>query len=187
MFWQVAKPILFDLLVAIIFAAVFFASSNIYLATAIGIAIGIAQFAYQKLHAHPIGPLQWLSLCIVVIFGPTTIVTHNPHFIMLKPTIIDAVVGAVMVSRSWMAPYLPPIVKQHVSEKTITRASYAWAAVMFGFALLNLIVAFSVSPKLWALYATFVPTAVIVALFVVQYFLFQALAFAFACDQPGIV
>jgi intracellular septation protein A len=175
MFLQVAKPILFDLLVAIIFAAVLFASGNIFLATGIGIAIGIAQFAYQRLRAHAIGPLQWLSLGIVIVFGTTTIITHNPHFIMLKPTIIDLSVGVVMLSRSWMEPYLPAIVKEHVSDKTITRTSYGWAAVMFAFALTNVIIAFNFNPKIWALYATFVPTAVIVTLFVVQYLLFQAL------------
>jgi intracellular septation protein A len=175
MFLQVAKPILFDLLVAIIFAGVLFATNNIYLATLLGIAIGVAQFAFQKMRAHAIGPLQWLSLGIVVIFGTTTIITHNPHFIMLKPTIIDFAVGTVFATRHWMEPYLPVIVKEHVSERTISRASFGWAVVMFSFAFANVIVAFAFSPKIWVLYATFVPSAVIVLLFVVQYLAFQAL------------
>jgi intracellular septation protein A len=185
MFLQVVKPILFDLLVAIIFASVLVATHNIYLATGVGIAIGIVQFAYQKMRARKIGPLQWLSLGIVLVFGTTTIVTHVPYFIMLKPSIIDAAVGVVFVTRHWMEPYLPPIVKAHVSEKTIRRASRAWAAVMFLFAFLNVIVAFKVRQEIWALYAAIVPTAIISLLFVVQYVMFQALVRRNLRDNPA--
>ncbi len=47
---------------------------------------------------------------------------------------------------------------------------------MLGFAAVNVAVAFLFDFSAWALYATFVPTGIIIVLFFVQYAVFQSLA-----------
>ncbi len=47
---------------------------------------------------------------------------------------------------------------------------------MVGFAIVNVLVAFLTDFAVWALYATFVPTLIIVVLFFVQYSVFKRLS-----------
>ncbi|MBV8976774.1 MAG: septation protein IspZ [Alphaproteobacteria bacterium] len=182
---QVARPILLDLLAAIAFAAVFFVGKyllklsglhSVYAAAAAGMSIGLAQLLAKKWSREPIGPLQWLSLGVVVALGTMTIALHNEHFIKLKPTVIDLAVGLFMATRDWMTPYLPQDVRAVIPRRTIMLAEKLWAAVMIFFAAANVAVAFVADFSLWALYATFVPTTIIVGLFFVQYAAFRSLA-----------
>lgn len=182
---QVAKPIVLDLLAAIAFASVFFIAKNafavsglhsVYIATAAGIAIGIVQFLHKKIVREPIGPLQWLSLGVVLALGTMTIALHNEHFIKLKPTVIDLAVGLFMATRDWMTPYLPAEARANIPRRTVFFAEKLWAAIMIFFAAANVAIAFLADFATWALYATFVPTTIIVALFFVQYSVFQRLS-----------
>lgn len=182
---QVAKPIVLDLLAAIAFAATFFVAKNgfhfpglvsVYVATGMGVGIGLVQLAAKMISRAPIGPLQWLSLGVVVALGTMTIALHDEHFIKLKPTVIDLAAGIFMATRDWMTPYLPAEVHANVPRRTIFLAEKAWAGVMIFFAAANVAVAFLFDFAAWALYATFVPTAIIVALFFAQYAAFRSLA-----------
>jgi intracellular septation protein len=182
---QVAKPIVLDLLAAIGFAAVFFIARGgfhlqgllaVYCAAAAGIAIGLVQLAAKKLAKETVAPLQWLSLGVVVTLGLMTIALHNEHYIKLKPTVIDLAVGIFMATRDWMTPYLPADVRQTISPRIIKNAEFGWAGVMIFFALLNVAFAFWADFAVWAIYATFVPTCIIIALFFVQYIVFKRIA-----------
>jgi intracellular septation protein len=182
---QVAKPIVLDLLAAITFAAAFFIAKrgfdisglhSVYIATVVGIGTGFAQLIHKKAIREAIGPLQWLSLIVVLILGLMTIGLHDEHYIKLKPSVIDFSVGLFMATRDWMTPYIPAEVRQYLSEKLIFRAEKLWAVLMFGFSAANVAVAFLADFATWALYATFVPTLIIVALFFVQYFVFKRLS-----------
>jgi intracellular septation protein len=182
---QVAKPIVMDLLAAIAFAAAFFVAKNalhidglhsVYIATLTGITIGAVQFVAKKVMREPIGPLHWLSLGVVFALGMMTIALHDEHFIKLKPTVIDLAVGVFMALDDWMTPYLPPEIKANVPRRTIFLAEKSWAAILIAFAAINVAVAFLFDFGTWALYATFVPTTIIVILFFVQYTVFRRLA-----------
>jgi intracellular septation protein len=172
-FLRALVPILRDLLSTLVFVGLFWFTGNIYLATAFGIGLGISQTLWMRLRRHPVGALQWISLMLITIFGTTTILTHNPHFIMVKPTLVWLSVGAMMLRRDWMAPYLPPIVTENLDDHLIVRAGYAWAALMFVLAVLNLIVAFATTPKFWSIYALVGPAVAQIALLGALYFVFR--------------
>jgi len=182
---QVAKPIVLDLLAAITFAAAFFIAKrvfdvsglhSVYIATVVGIATGFAQLVLKKVTREEIGPLQWLSLGVVVILGLMTIALHDEHYIKLKPSVIDLSVGIFMATRDWMTPYIPADTRRYLDARTVFRAEKLWAALMVGFAVVNVLVAFLADFAVWALYATFVPTLIIIALFFVQYVVFKRLS-----------
>ena len=172
-FLRALVPILRDLLSTLVFVGLFWFSGNIYVATAFGICLGISQALWMRFRQHPIGALQWISLMLITIFGTTTILTHNPHFIMVKPTLVWLSVGGMMLRRDWMAPYLPPIVTENLDDHLIVRAGYAWAALMFVLAVLNLIVAFATTPKFWSIYALVGPAVAQVALLGALYVKFR--------------
>ncbi len=168
-------PILRDLLSTFLFVSLFLATGNIFLATGFGIALGVTQTIWKKFKNYPIGPLQWLSLVLITVFGATTIITHNPHFIMIKPTLLWLALGAVTLRRDWMAPYLPPIITDNLEDPLIIRAGYAWATLMFVLAAMNLVVAFTMSQRFWAVYAVVVPDISLLVLFAAQYLMFRKL------------
>ncbi|MBU6296917.1 MAG: septation protein IspZ [Alphaproteobacteria bacterium] len=167
------KPLLRDLLSTLVFVGLLWTTGDIYWATGVGIALGIGQTLWYMHRGHAIGPLQWLSLVLVTVLGMTTILTANPHFIMVKPTIIALAIGAMMLRRDWMAPYLPPIVTENLDDREIVRAGYAWAALMFVLAVLNLLFAFLTSQLIWSWYLAVVPPLSYVGLLAVQYLMFR--------------
>ena len=181
---QVAKPIVLDLMAAIAFAATFFVVKNgfhasglhsVYAATGAGIGIGLIQLAAKKIGREDVGPLQWLSLGVVMALGAMTVFFHDEHFIKLKPSFIDGAVGLFMATRDWMTPYLPEDARTHIPRRTIFLAEKLWAALMIGFALVNAVVAFLFDFAVWVTYSTFVPTGIIVVLFFLQYAWFRTL------------
>ena len=172
-FLRAVKPIFRDLLSTILFVSLFWLTDNIFWATGFGIAFGIAQTLWMRLTGRPIGPLQWVSLVLVTVFGMTTIIKHDPFYIMMKPTMVWLAVGAVMLRRDWMAPYLPPIVTDNLDDRLIVRAGYAWALLMFVLAVMNLVVAFTMTAKFWSVYALLAPAIAQLALLTAQYFMFR--------------
>ena len=170
-------PIVRDLLGTFVFVALFF-TTNIYIATAAGVSLVVAQTVYMHLKRHPIGALQWLSLILISMFGGATILLHSPYFIMVKPSLLWLALGGVMLRRDWMAPYLPPIVTENLDDHLIVKAGYAYATLMFVLAAANLGVVSLVwlgicSAKFWAVYALLAPPAAQALLLTVFYFRFR--------------
>ena len=135
--WQ----LLSDFLSAILFLVVYAVSGSLFVAAAVAVAAGLAQFARLRLTQHPIEPMQWMSLGLVVVLGGATMLTQSPRFMMIKPTIVHFAVATVMLRRGWMLRYLPEIVLRSVPEPTIVAAGYAWAGLLALLGLANLFIA----------------------------------------------
>jgi intracellular septation protein A len=162
-FLAALKPILLDLAATIFFLAVFWATGNIFIATAAGIGAGVARVAWLKFRGRAITPLQWLGLGLVVVFGGTTLLTHNPRFVMMKPTLVFFAVAAVMLTTDWLRPYLPKNIAEHVSDAHVTLIARLWGALVLLLGVANFAAALLLEPRLWALYAAAVPTALQIA------------------------
>ncbi|MGA3399904.1 MAG: septation protein IspZ [Acetobacteraceae bacterium] len=162
------KFLLADLLSTLIFVALYAATHSIFTAAGLAIALGLGRIAYLTFRGMPIDAMQWLSLFLVVAFGGATLLTHNPVFVMLKPTMIYAAIGAVMLKRGWMNRYVPPIAHVHSAAVT-TIFGYLWAALMFATGLANLAMALLASPAIWAWFVGVFPIASKIVLVTVQY------------------
>jgi intracellular septation protein A len=160
--------ILADLFSTLLFVTLYAVTHSVYAATGLAIAAGLLQIAYLKLRRSPIDAMQWMSLGLVVVFGGASLVTHDPRFIMLKPTLIYVVVGVVMLKPGWMVRYMPPIAL-HWSRDVVVAFGYVWAGMMFLTAALNLVLVANGDPKLWAWFIGVFPIASKLALFAVQY------------------
>ena len=88
--------------------------------------------------------MQWMSFFLVVCFGGITLITNDPRFVMIKPSLIYMVVGAVMLKPGWMNCYLPPVAIEVVAD--VARIfGFIWSGLMFFSAGLNVIVALKFS------------------------------------------
>ena len=163
-----SKLLLLDMASTFLFLAVFLLTGSIPLSVGLGMALGVAQVGWEFARGKPIDVMQWMSLFLVLASGTAALITANPRFVMLKPTIIYCVVGVVMLRRGWMNRYLPPAAVQWVPDIAII-FGYAWSGLMFLSAALNLIAAMSLSVTAWSAFMSVWAVGSKVALFLISY------------------
>lgn len=162
-----------DMLSTLFFVALYAVTNNIYLATGLAIAAGVGQIAYLKARGASIDLMQWMSLGLVVVFGSATLLTHDPRFVMLKPTLIYAAIGAVMMRRGWMVRYMVPDA-QAWSRDLMIGFGYVWAGLMFATGAANLALVAHGDLKLWTWFIGVFPVASKLVLFGLQYAITRA-------------
>jgi intracellular septation protein len=163
-----------DFLSTIVFLAVYLATDNVILATAVAIAGAIGQVVWARYKGQTLGYMTWASLGLVIVLGGMTLLTHDPRFVLAKPAIGHVAIGLIMLKRGWMQRYLPPIVTDNIPEY-VTFAGYAWAALMFVLAAGTVGVAMTGDMKLWTFYVTVVLVGAKLAAFAIQYVAFRIL------------
>ncbi len=147
--FEAAKLLLLDMAATLFFLALYLLTHNIPLSVVLGMALGIARIGWQFARKQPIDTMQWMSLFLVLGAGSVTLITDDPRFIMVKPSVIYVVVGIVMLKRGWMNRYLPPIAIEVVPDIAVI-VGYVWSGLMFFSAALNLIVALNFSVVTWS-------------------------------------
>jgi len=131
-------------------------------------ALGITQIGWELARRKPIDTMQWMSLFLVLGAGTVTLITNDPRFVMIKPSVIYIIVGVVMLKRGWMNRYLPPVAIALVPDIAVV-VGYAWSALMFFSAALNLIVAFNFSVVTWSVVMAIYGIVSKAALFLIGY------------------
>jgi intracellular septation protein A len=162
------KWLLADMFSTLIFVGIYAVTHSVSVATVLGIALGLGQIAYLKVRRAPIDAMQWMSLGLVVVFGAASLYTHDPRFIMFKPTLIYAAIGTVMLKRGWLARYMSGIVLTWARD-VFTAFGYVWAGMMFLTGALNVAFVMNGDTKLWAIFMGVFPIASKLGLFGVQY------------------
>ena len=163
-----------DFFSTIVFLAIYLATDNVLLATAVAIAGAIGQVIYSRLKGKPLGYMTWASLALVIVLGGATLLTNDPRFVLAKPSIAHFAIGAIMLKRGWMMRYLPPIVVETIPQY-VTIAGYAWAALMFALGAGVIAVASTGDLKLWAFYVSVIAIGAKIATFAIQYVAFRVL------------
>jgi len=163
-----AKLLLLDMASTVFFLVVFLLTKNIPLAVALGVAVGVAQIGWEFVRKRPIDTMQWMSLFLVVGAGTATLITNDPRFVMVKPSLIYLVVGVVMLKPGWMNRYLPPVAKELVPDLAFI-FGFIWSGLMFFSAALNVIVALNFSVVTWASFMSVYGVVSKLGLFLIQY------------------
>lgn len=176
-----------DFLSAFVFLGVYLATGNLPLAVGLAMATGAAQFALAQWRGRRLDAMQWLSLGLVIALGAVTLITNDSRFMMAKPSLIHFAIGAVMLRRGWMDRYLPPVVKDNLSQQIIILTGYAWAGLMFVLGLANLYVAANYSPLVWGYFLSLGATGAKIAAFLIQYVVFQILVRRHLRTQPRLL
>ncbi|MBV9017106.1 MAG: septation protein IspZ [Alphaproteobacteria bacterium] len=167
--------LLSDFLSALLFLAVYLATGAIVLAAALGIAAALVQLVYFKFRGRHIEPMQWLSLALVIVLGGATMLTQSPRFVMLKPSIAHFAVSAIMLRRGWMLRYLPDIARQNLPASVPVAAGYAWAGLLAGIGVANILLALYADFATWAWFVTVGALGLKIIAFLLQYLVFRTL------------
>jgi intracellular septation protein len=166
--FESGKLLLLDLASTFLFLIVFLSTRNVTLAVVLGMALGIVQIGWQFGRKKPIDTMQWLSLFLVLGAGAATLITDDPRFVMIKPTVIYTVVGIVMLKPGWMNRYLPPIAIEIVPDIAFI-FGFVWAGLMFFSASLNLLVALNYSVVTWSAFMSIYGIVSKLALFLIGF------------------
>jgi intracellular septation protein len=169
-----ARLLVTDLASTLLFLAVLLITKDLMLAVGLGVGLGIVQIVWMKVRRQPIDTMQWLSIGLVVVSGVATMLTSDARFVMLKPSVIYCIVGAYMLRPGWMTRYLPPIAVQTVPDLAWI-FGFVWAGLMFGSAVLNIVLALTLDPIAWSATMSIWGIVSKVALFLVQYVTMRAI------------
>ncbi len=144
------KLLLLDLASTLFFLVLFLTTHNIVLSVSLGIALGLVWIGTQFIRRKPIHTMQWLSLFLTIAVGAATLLTNDPRFVLIKPSVIYAIVGVVMLKPGWLNPYLPGIARAVAPDVAVV-VGYVWAGLMFVSAAVNAFVALTCNVATWAL------------------------------------
>lgn len=147
--FEAGKLLLLDMAATLFFLVLYLLTHNVALSVLSGMALGIAQIGWQLARGKPIDTMQWMSLFLVLGAGAVTLITHDPRFVMIKPSVIYLIVGVVMLQRGWMNRYLPPIAIELVPDVAVI-FGYVWSCLMFFSAALNVVVALNFDVETWS-------------------------------------
>jgi intracellular septation protein A len=165
---EAGRLLLLDMAATLFFLALYLLTDNVALSVVLGMALGMAQIGWQLARRKPIDTMQWMSLFLVLGAGTVTLITHDPRFIMIKPSVIYIIVGVVMLKRGWINRYLPPIAIELVPDIAVI-LGYAWSGLMFFSVALNLIVALNFSVVTWSVTMSIWGIASKAAMFLIGY------------------
>jgi intracellular septation protein len=182
---EAGKLLFFDMAATLFFLVLYLLTQNVTLSVVLGMALAITQIGWQVARRKPIDTMQWMSLFLVLGAGAVALITHDPRFVMAKPSVIYLIVGVVMLRRGWLNRYLPPIAIELIPDVAII-FGYAWSALMFFSAGLNLIVALNFSVVAWSATMSIWGIASKLVLFLIGYVTMRTIAIARARRrQPG--
>jgi intracellular septation protein len=138
----------------------FFANSRygIFAATATFMVAVLAALAvsYAMTRHLPIMPV--VTAIVVVVFGGLTLILHDATFIKVKPTIIYALFGAVLLGGLFLNKPLLGVVFDslfQLTEEGWRKLTWRWAIYFFVLAVLNEIVWRNFSTNIWVDFKVF--------------------------------
>lgn len=166
-FGYVLRAFAGDMIPMTAFLSILLITGNIAVATGIGVAAALIQVGWALARRVAVGALQWASLGLIALLGGATLLTHDPRFVMFKPTAVNLILGATMLRRGWMERYVPDEILDR-ARSALTVFGFIWAGLMLVTAALNLVVALSAEPTTWARFNLVFPPVSMIGLFALQ-------------------
>ena len=138
----------------------FFANSHygIFVATATFMVAVLAALAVSYVLTRQLPIMPVVTAIIVVVFGGLTLVLHDATFIKVKPTIIYALFGAVLIGGLvFNKPLLGVVFDSlfNLTEEGWRKLTLRWAIFFFVLAVLNEIVWRNTSTNVWVDFKVF--------------------------------
>jgi intracellular septation protein len=141
-------------------ALFFFANTHygIFTATATFMVAVLAALAVSYAMARHLPIMPVVTAIVVVVFGGLTLFLHDATFIKVKPTIIYALFGAVLIGGLFFNKPLLGVVFDslfHLTEEGWRKLTLRWAIFFLALAVLNEIVWRNVSTDTWVDFKVF--------------------------------
>ncbi len=127
--------------------------SAIVISTATFMVAIVIALIVSKWRLGRIAPMLWISAVLIVGFGTLTIWFHDPRFIQLKPTIIYAGLGGLLLGGvAFGRPLLKYVLEagfEGLGERAWIILSRNWGLFFLGMAVLNEVLVSQLSFDTW--------------------------------------
>jgi len=138
----------------------FFANSRygIFVATGTFMVAVLAALVVSYVLTRQLPIMPVVTAIIVVVFGGLTLFLHNDLFIKIKPTILYALFGVVLLGGLWFGKSFLGILFDslfHLTDEGWRRLTLRWAVFFFALAVLNEIVWRNTSTDVWVDFKVF--------------------------------
>lgn len=147
-----------DLFPVLLFFGAYWFSRDMFIATAVAIAATTLQVASAWLRHRKVETMQWVSLGLIVVLGGATLLLHDKHFIMWKPTVLYWIMGAgLLIGELAGKNGIRALVGQQMELPAAVwrKLNYAWVTFFALMGALNLFVAYRFSEDIWVNFKLF--------------------------------
>ncbi len=160
-----------DLFPVILFFGCYWLTKDMFLATGIAIAATTIMVALTWFKHKKVETMQWISLGLIVVMGGATLLLHDKHFIMWKPTVLYWLMGGGLLigqltgrfgMKSLMGSQL------QLPDAVWQKLNLAWAAFFLVLGGINLFVAFTFSEETWVSFKLFGGFGLMIAFVIAQ-------------------
>lgn len=134
------------------------ARGGIYVATGVFMVVTLVALAAMWVLARRIAVMPLVSALVVMVFGGLTLWLQDDHFIKLKPTMVNALFGLLLLGGLYFRKPLLPYVFDGMVKLTDEgwhKLTIRWGLFFLVMAVLNEIVWRSVSTDTWVAFKTF--------------------------------
>lgn len=134
------------------------AYGGIYAATGIFMVATLIALGAMWILARRIAVMPLVSALVVMVFGGLTLWLQDDHFIKLKPTLVNAIFGALLLGGLFFKKPLLPYVFDGMVKLTDEgwhKLTIRWGVFFLAMAVVNEIVWRSVSTDTWVTFKTF--------------------------------
>lgn len=149
---------LFDFFPILLFFAAYHLA-GIYVATAVAMAASVVQIGAGWFIRKKVERMHWISTGLILVFGGMTLILHNPHFIMWKPTILNWLFALVFAGSAFIgAKPLVQRMMEHVLQVPTPiwhRVNWAWVLFFIVSGVANIVVAYRFSEDTWVNFKLF--------------------------------
>ena len=150
--------LLFDLFPVILFF-IAYKLADIYVATAVAIAAGVAQVAWSRWRHGKVQTMHWITLGLLVVFGGMTLLLHDPTFIKWKPTVVNWLFAVAFLGSGL---FMERNILQRSMDHAVTlpgpiwtRLNLAWVLFFILMGVANLYVAYNYAEATWVNFKLF--------------------------------
>jgi intracellular septation protein len=150
--------LLFDFLPILLFF-IAYKLADIYVATAVLIAVTLAQVGWIWLRQRRVEKIPLFTAGLVLVLGGATLILHDPIFVKWKPTVVNwlfsiAFLGSCFIGQK---PLLERMMggQLELPAPIWVKLTLAWAAFFFAMGLANLYVAFNFDENTWVNFKLF--------------------------------
>jgi intracellular septation protein len=147
-FLKAVKLLVVDLQSTLFFLVLFFLTHNVVISGSLGMALGLIQIGAGLVRRKPIGMIGWLSLVLIIASGSATLLTKDPRFMLLKPSVLYVITGILMLKPGWIQYYMSASAQALLADVAVVYG-FVWAGLMFVSAAVNAFVALTYSIATW--------------------------------------
>jgi intracellular septation protein len=129
-------------------------SQAMYLATKVAMIFALIQAAYLWFKYKKIEAMQWFGILSVLVLGSMTLLFKDPHYIMLKPSVVYWVMAAGLMiglffGRSGMKAMMGQQLPFTISDGLWRTLTIWWAIFFTLMGFLNLYLAYTLDEASW--------------------------------------